>query len=333
MKDQIDRINDAFIAADYLKTESLCHDFLKKHDHVYVTYMLSMSGLHNGDLVGGMTAYKARWSSPEMSSLWQQLHKYGRYRDSWDAIRNQKMIITGEQGFGDELLFSRVLTPLVETCKKLLIVCSKGVQALLQHNFPTVEFIGMGEPLDHRKHEFDGIATFADMFRAFVIEHGKAPEVPIYLPSRHLQPKKTETSKPTIALVHQAGKIGDNSKDRSIASEKFRPLIAQYDIFSFQVPHDHLDFARVSLGSKLHTFLDTANYLSGMDLAVSCDTAFAHLALNTGKPTVLVYNEYIDWRWKNNLYPAVKIVQQENILTQTNNVDYKRLTHPARDSH
>jgi ADP-heptose:LPS heptosyltransferase len=45
-----------------------------------------------------------------------------------------------------------------------------------------------------------------------------------------------------------------------------------------------------------------------MDCAVTCDTAFAHVALNMGKPTLLVYDKYVDWRFKVGMYPAAKLL-------------------------
>ena len=63
--------------------------------------------------------------------------------------------------------------------------------------------------------------------------------------------------------------------------------------------------------------MDTANYLSDMDLTMTCDTSFAHLALNMGKPTILVYDIYLHWRWKNNIYPAVKLINQLTLTSET----------------
>jgi hypothetical protein len=247
-----------------------------------------------------------------MISLKQQLLKYAPYVDSWDEVRDRAMIITGEQGYGDEMMFSHVLAHLRPMCRKLLVIASKPVQPLLQYNHPNIEFIGMGEPLDHRKGEFDGIATMADMFRAYVLQHRMAPPLSRYQAAHSAQYETAE--KPKIAFVYRAGydnvirQPGDNATQRSISPMILQSLAADYDLYSFQVPVvETLGFVKQSLGSSFNTFLDTANALATMDMAISCDTAFAHLALAMGKPTIMVYDHYLDWRWKNNLYPAVNV--------------------------
>jgi hypothetical protein len=313
IKVAIDRINNTYIHGDYPRMEQYCREFLQTHDHIYVQYELAIAKLHNRDLLGGLRYYKARWASPQLKPLMAQLVKHARYLDTWEAVQNQSMIITGEQGYGDELLFSRVLAPLQQACAKILVVSSKPVQPVLQYNYPALEFVGQGEPLNHRIGEFYGIATLADMFRAYTLHYGTLPPVPVY---RAARPIHNPRAKPTIALVHKAGAVGDNAADRSIDLAVFRDLADDFDVYSFQVPEEPVAFATDTLGRRFHSFMDTANYLSGIDIAVSCDTAFAHLALNMGKPTVLVHDKYIDWRWKNALYPAVKVVNSR-ALRQT----------------
>ncbi len=245
-----------------------------------------------------------------MQNLKQQLQCHGHYIETWTELQQQKtMIITGEQGYGDELLFSRVLVEVQKVVPHLIVVTGKPLQSFFQFNYPEITFIGMGEPIPQFGRP--GIATMADMFCAFCLHHQTLPSVPMYqAPIRPI----SVGEKPRLGFVYKAGTASDTAKQRSLSPQVFRRLADQYELHCFQVPAEPQRFG-IDRGTECKSFLDTAERLTEMDRVASCDTAFVHLALNLGKPTMLVYDEYLDWRWKTPLYPAVKVVQQKNLST------------------
>ena len=48
----------------------------------------------------------------------------------------------------------------------------------------------------------------------------------------------------------------------------------------------------------LHSFLDTAKVMSGLDIIVSIDSAPAHLAIALGVPCLVIAHKRYDWRWE-----------------------------------
>lgn len=48
----------------------------------------------------------------------------------------------------------------------------------------------------------------------------------------------------------------------------------------------------------LHSFLDTAKVMSGLDIMVSIDSAPAHLAIALGVPCLVIAHKRYDWRWE-----------------------------------
>ncbi len=64
-------------------------------------------------------------------------------------------------------------------------------------------------------------------------------------------------------------------------------------------------------------FLDTAEFIAGLDLVITIDTGVAHLAGAMGKPTwVLLPTPFPDWRWREGEsgfslhYPSIKLIRQ-----------------------
>jgi hypothetical protein len=69
--------------------------------------------------------------------------------------------------------------------------------------------------------------------------------------------------------------------------------------------------------SGLMDFRATAEYLEGLDLVISVDTAVAHLAGALGKPVWLMVQDSPDWRWLLNRadspwYPTLRLFRQSH---------------------
>ncbi|NCU74213.1 MAG: glycosyltransferase, partial [Candidatus Fonsibacter lacus] len=51
------------------------------------------------------------------------------------------------------------------------------------------------------------------------------------------------------------------------------------------------------IGKDINCFSDLGAVIENMDLVISVDTVFAHLAGALGKKTYLLLSSYHDWRW------------------------------------
>ena len=77
------------------------------------------------------------------------------------------------------------------------------------------------------------------------------------------------------------------------------------------MPAGHLS----NLGPSLHDFADIATVIDALDLVITVDTVFAHLAGALGKPVWVLLSDIPDWRWMYDRadspwYPTARLFRQ-----------------------
>jgi hypothetical protein len=290
----------ASAGAEYTKAFNLVPD-------KYLLYLLGIAQLHSRDITNGFRNYGYRWLSDEMQPYYQALRSKGvPYVSNWSEIAGKRLLVTGEQGFGDELMFGRAVDPARELAASITRIAPEAMVDLFAHNGGDVNLSvkKLSElPSGFIQENFDAIITVGDLFMFYVLEHGALPPVPQYTAPN---PVYTPGRKKKIGFVYSPGSMGDSSKERTINHRFFNRFQKDYDFYSFQVGAPCV--LGEDLSHQIKTFSDTADLLDGMDCAVTCDTAFAHLALCMGKPTMLVYDKYVDWRFKIGLYPKAVLL-------------------------
>jgi tetratricopeptide (TPR) repeat protein len=88
----------------------------------------------------------------------------------------------------------------------------------------------------------------------------------------------------------------------------------QPDQFDDDAPSDT---RLIDLTEHIHDFEDTAALMANLDLIISIDTAAAHLAAATGRPTWLLLSHAAEWRWLTDRvdspwYPAMRLFRQRD---------------------
>jgi hypothetical protein len=129
-----------------------------------------------------------------------------------------------------------------------------------------------------------------------------------------------------VGLVWSGNPTHDDDRIRSIDPEGLIDLISieGVEFHSLQVPirPEHQAIVAqwprwVDRTSGLMDFRATAEYLEGLDLVISVDTAVAHLAGALGKPVWLMVQDSPDWRWLLNRadspwYPTLRLFRQSH---------------------
>ena len=299
-------------AMDYPRADKCYREALFLADDPSTRYQLAIMQLHNGEVVDGFANYGGRWAHPESAPHMENMRSQGiPYLAHWDDLAGKRLFVSGEQGLGDEIMFSRVLQPASQLAAVVYKLTPAPLQTFMAHHLPVVtagapKMSGMAP--GHIGANFDAIVAIGDLFALYVAKHGQLP--PLVLCDAAMPVYQPALGRKQIGFVHSPGVLGNASEERKINPRMLRRFSGKYDFYSLQVgaPAE----LGVDLAPGIRDFMDTANLVAGLDCVVTCDTAIAHLALTLGKPTLVLYESYVDWRWKVGLYPHVELLSMQD---------------------
>jgi tetratricopeptide (TPR) repeat protein len=102
-----------------------------KPDYAEVHHNLSLALLATKDFDQGFIQNEWRWKTKERDGMFLQSTK-----PMWNGEKNQRVLVWGEQGIGDELMFSSIIPELYEASLKILVKCDKRLIPLFKRSFP-----------------------------------------------------------------------------------------------------------------------------------------------------------------------------------------------------
>jgi hypothetical protein len=286
-------------------------------------WLRCLARLSLGDFsVATWQAFEARWSLPGLVPL-HGLSSAPRWRGEPRAGR--KLLIVGEQGFGDTLLASRYLACVSPADGPLAFLCQPELRRLLE---PCVRGLGY-EVCDSSTPapDHDLVAPVMSLIGLFTRSPGELPSpLPIASPGAGTVPDTIQPANGQLKVgIVWSGNVGfaGNSR-RAVTLARFLRFldIEGIRLFSLQVgaPRSELQAepraaAIVDLTGGIRDFADTAHLLSRLDLLVTTDTAIAHLAGTLQTPVWNLihaggYSFYLRGRLDCPWYPSMRLFRQ-----------------------
>ncbi len=223
-----------------------------------------------------------------------------------ESLRGKSILVWPEQGFGDEIQFSRYFSRLKEVGAARVVVACKpplirlfgslaGVDACVEvetgevqvplcdfwvfsmslpglfgsslDNLPAKQPYLAPHPASRAK-----FANLPDGFRVGLLWRG-SPE----------HPNDRNRSLPSAALLDPLGEI---------------PGVSWIDLHTAEAAGGLPGFPLCAAGRLIEDFSDSAALLEAVDLVITVDTAIAHLAGALGRPVwVMLPHAGLDWRW------------------------------------
>ena len=253
--------------------------------------------------------------------LWQGTFKHG-----------EVLLVHGEQGLGDELMFASTFNELLDDAQKanaqIIIACKPGLARLFADNFPRAQvrshWVGDSPadlsdtavdaqlPMGHlmhlyRKHVDDFIAHRQPYFTA-------DPErVDHYAQRIRMLGREAVDGQRRfrVGLMWGSNPAAVSAKfsrwthQRSIPLDGLLPLSDLLDNVEFISLQNHERGAEAASAPQLNIvdfsldqtdFYDTAALIQNLDLVISVDTSVSHLAGGMGMPTWVPLMKRADWR-------------------------------------
>jgi tetratricopeptide (TPR) repeat protein len=289
--------------------------------------------LARGDFARGWPLYEARKGG--------STHFTPRHfpYPEWDGRKTTgTVLVYGEQGLGDEMMFASCLPDVIERAGRCVIDCTPKLERLFRRSFPTAlvhggrqdatdgAWLERAGPIDFQV----AIGSLPRLFRTsratFPAHHGylKADEAAVErwrVRLRDLGPGSK------VGISWRGGTVHTRSRLRSIELAQLLPLLrtpgARFVSLQYGDCGDELARLARDHGVTVEHWPDaladydqTAALVSAFDLVISVQTAAVHLAGALGRPVWALVPAVAEWRYMekgsdNPWYPSLRVFRQQ----------------------
>lgn len=290
--------------------KQMCLDYLAIEDNPEVAFMLSLFLLDEGDYINGWNLYRRRWESN--LTIKDRADFRRPVAESLEQIKNKRIVVFHEQGFGDSLQFSRYVNGLKEYTNEIYLAVPTSLMKLFKLSYPFANVVNSRDlalPYDYEVPMLNLPFLFGSTLDT--VPHGPYLK---YEGKKDISFERGNSIiKPKIGLVWAGHKREEEDLKlvdgrRSMSFEDFLKIIDGFplDLFTslqLGVPADQAaDHPIHKLLNSEMDFLDSANHIASLDLVITVDTAPAHLSAGIGIDTWTLSRQDSCWRWNQKLH-------------------------------
>jgi tetratricopeptide (TPR) repeat protein len=299
---------------DYAKAIVLARDYVDAH------FNEALALLTVGDYARGFAEYEWRWKRAGIAlrgigkPLWLGEYFLGR----------KSVLLHAEQGLGDTIQFARYAPLLAQGGATVLLEVQGELKTLLA-GLEGVTVLARGEA----RPPFDLHCPLGSLPLALKTTLDNVPAAIPYLSASEeriakWRPRLAALPGRRVALAWAGNPAHINDRNRSIALERLRPLLATPGLSFVSIQREVREADRelvadqtliTHLGAELADFDDTAAVIALSDLVITVDTAVAHLAGAMGRNPWILLPFWPDWRWtldrdSSPWYPEARLFRQ-----------------------
>jgi len=289
--------------------------------HLELGYLLLLKGEYRA----GWQEYAWRY---RMDDTRNALPAFSEPEWNGMILAQGRVLMIGDQGYGDALQFARFIPRVRERCAEVLLGCSPELLALLT----TVPGVGRAFVRWEDIPRFEMHGTFSSLPGVFGVELASVPADVPYVrcdPARvrHWAAQLDASIEPgrlRVGIVW-SGRLthpGDPRRSMRWSDAARLAAVPGVALISLQKDMPAADGARfagaLDLASHCTDFMETASIVQNLDLVVTIDTAAAHLAGALGKPVWILLAAVADWRWGLERedcpwYPTARLFRQKTL--------------------
>lgn len=252
--------------------------------HELAQWELCLSLLQNGN-IDGMQLYSSRYFGEKNTFPDLPIKKITTLEQIQKA---DKILVLNEQGFGDEILFSRGLKLLAN--KQFSWQVYPEMLELFNNSF-SGNFFSERTLTKKFVFEHDYWIPNGDLFKILTLS-GDYNHIPI---------ETKKGNKNRVGICFSSNPKSTIAQKKSVDYNQLKKILLNFD---------HLNWVSLQFGFDIEfaenfdivNFWNTKEIIDQLDLVITVDTAVANLAAAMNKKIILLINDYIDWRWKLNLW-------------------------------
>ena len=252
------------------------------------------------------------------------------------SVDGRTLLVFGEQGLGDEIMFASCLPDLVAAGARVLLASDARLSRLFRRSFPEVRVLDDLEEVyaPEWRDAIDGCLPIGSLARSFRRSEQAFPTRQAYLRADPSQAGAWRErlaalagSGPTIGLAWRGGLAKTGRAQRSLGLESLESLLRHAGARWVSLQHDAgLDEIEAFCGPRGLTIaawpevladLDqTAAMTEGLDLVITVCSTMAHLAGALGRPVWVLTPSAPAWRYPAEgegmpWYPSARLFRQQ----------------------
>jgi len=254
-------------------------------------------------------------------------------------IKNTPLLVTAEQGIGDQVMFVSCLPDLYKQTNHIILECDKRLQPLFKRSFPSVTTIYTGEfnktSITEKFPDIQQKISIGSLPRLFRNSVSEFPNQSPYLLTDQNKHEKWKNryrqlgNKLKVGISWQGGTIVEHKK-RSMTLASWKDILACDCVFINLQYGDHeseITTFEKKHGIKIHDWEDSDSLkelddfsaqISALDLVISVGNTNVHLAGSLNVPAWCLIPEVPSWRWLFSgetciWYPSVYIYRQSDL--------------------
>lgn len=295
---------------EYAEAEQFLRSHLKQSpENAYFHVQLAFALLWQQKYQEGWEHYEWRWHIPEFTERNPRPNVAPHWQG--ESLKGKRVLIFGEQGYGDIFQFSRFVTQCSEAAEAVFLVKNELVQVLSKlQGVNVVDSIEGQAPFDYQL----ALLSLPHVLKVKKIDCLDVPYLSF--------PKQPKREGKTLRVGYSwRGNVEDlGNPPRGFDFVALQALLEMEDIEFYRLEKSPFSDREASIaegkvynqGPLFQDFYDTAAFIETLDLVVSVDTGVAHLAAAMGKPVYLILQPQGDWRWLQGRidspwYPTLKI--------------------------
>ena len=223
-------------------------------------------------------------------------------------IKDKRILVHFEQGFGDSIMFVRFLDELKSMCKEVSLVVQRplislfedsklGVNIYTEEQIPSINFDYYIPMMD--------LPIICETKPSTIPKAGGYLKVPKSKINAYKKEFINDNDKIKIGIAYE-GTLASKETDRDIPLRFLYPLmqLPDVEVYSFQVDDltRQMDMVPpeaqlIRLGRTFKNWEDTACAMNCMDFMVTTDNGVMNLAGALGIKTFGLFNRIVEWRW------------------------------------
>ena len=247
-----------------------------------------------------------------------------------DNLKNKKIVIWCEQGYGDIIQFSRYLLLLQNYQCEIFIELAQPIVSLFNYFNAKIK-INQFDFYDYQISIMDLPKVFNATFDTIIdnTPYFTIPDDLVTNSSKLL----IDNKKINVGLAWSGRADFGFDSLRSLRLSDLHPILSlkkQFNFYCLQKDVRKVDEQLLVNNDILHVgknldFLQTATFIENLDLVISSDTSILHLSGALGKSTYAMLAYCPDWRWFLNLdyspwYRSVKLFRSNKFNNDWSNV-------------